>query len=102
MKKIFQLKQDNKNPDRVIEAIKNELRKYVKRERAKKLPEGSDFWDLTCRFGGSSDESKAMPFAQIIKALDEAKENDWQECFIEITSNAKTKAVQIDEEDQQV
>ncbi len=102
MKKIFQLKQENKHPDRIIEAIKNELRKYVKRERAKKLPDGNDFWDLTCKFGATSEQSQAMPFAQLIKSLDEARVNEWQECFVEITSRAKKKILQDDKNNQEV
>ena len=33
MKKTFQLAQEGKKPDRLLEATKHEIRKYIKRER---------------------------------------------------------------------
>ena len=36
MKKTFQLIVENKNKDRQVDSIKNEIRKYIKRERTKK------------------------------------------------------------------
>ena len=49
MKKTFRLTHEKIQPARLMESIKNEVRKYLKRERAKKLPEGADFWDFDCR-----------------------------------------------------
>src|SRR5438445_150104 len=51
MKKTFQLKAEGKHPDRVLEAVKHEIRKYIKRERRRELPAGADFWDFDCKFG---------------------------------------------------
>ena len=42
MKKTFQLHPEGKNPDRVLEATKHEIRKYLKRERGRVLPKGVD------------------------------------------------------------
>ena len=97
MKKVFALEQENKHPDRIVEAIKHELRKYVKRERNKKLPEGSDFWQLDCKIGKSSDEAEIVLFAELIKSLDKAREEDWKECYIEIISTATQKKLQDEE-----
>ena len=33
MRKTFQLQVEGKNPDRVLDAVKHEIRKYIKRER---------------------------------------------------------------------
>ena len=46
MKKTFKLNIEGKNPARLLEATKHEIRKYVKRERRVPLPEGVDFWDF--------------------------------------------------------
>ncbi|WP_413891032.1 DUF6172 family protein [Candidatus Aalborgicola defluviihabitans] len=43
MKKIFKLAIEGKNRDRVLDAVKHEARKYVKRERRRLLPEA---WTL--------------------------------------------------------
>ncbi|MFY8042823.1 MAG: DUF6172 family protein, partial [Rhodoferax sp.] len=42
MKKTFSLAVEGKHPDRLLDAIKHEIRKYFKRERNRSLPEGVD------------------------------------------------------------
>lgn len=51
MKKTFQLQVEGKHPERLLEAIKHEIRQYLKRERRKPLPSQMDYWDFDCRFG---------------------------------------------------
>jgi hypothetical protein len=51
MKKTFQLQVEGKHPERLLEAIKHDIRKYLKRERRRDVPEGADFWDFDCKFG---------------------------------------------------
>ena len=60
MKKTFQLRPEGKNPERVLEAIKHEIRKYLLRERRKPLPAGADYWDFDCRFGASLETAEVM------------------------------------------
>ncbi|VVH58938.1 FIG00920191: hypothetical protein, partial [uncultured Gammaproteobacteria bacterium] len=48
MKKTFNFSHPKKQRPRVVEAIKYELKKYIKRERNKKRPEEVDFWDFDC------------------------------------------------------
>lgn len=91
MKKVFKLQQDNKHPDRVLDSIKYDIRRYLKRERKKKLPEDKTFWDFECAFGKSSKEAQSLPASEIITALDKAKEEAWEECYIEIISKAVYK-----------
>ncbi len=91
MKKVFLLQQENKNPDRLLEAIKNEIRKYLKRERNKKLPEEAVYWDFDCRFGESSAEAKSLPVSGITGALDKAHEASWTQCYVEILAKPSMK-----------
>ena len=46
MKKTFPLQQEGRHPDRVLDALKHELRKYMARERRRPLPPETDFWDF--------------------------------------------------------
>ena len=86
MKKTFSLESPNHKPPRVVESIKAEVRKYLKRERRKKLPEGVDFWDFDCK--GGEDESSAETFhvTKITDPIDQAAANDWKSVYIEILS----------------
>jgi hypothetical protein len=91
LKKVFKLTQENKHPDRVLDSIKYDIRRYLKRERKKKLPEDSIFWEFDCKFGKSSDESESINASEIITSLDKAKESGWKEFYIEIISKPSDK-----------
>lgn len=87
MKKIFNLKEGNKNPERQLDAIKHEIRKYIKREKRKNLPEDVDFWDLKCKFGKNDEDPQAIEFVDITKYIDEASEANCDSFYMEIISN---------------
>jgi len=90
VKKIFKLTDEKKAPERIVEAIKHELRKYVKREQNKKSEsETKLFWETQCRFGKSEAESNEMGFDALIKELDTVIAAGWSECFIEVVVSSK-------------
>lgn len=70
LRKTYLLNIEGKNRDRLVEAAKHDMRRYVKRERSRPLPPGIDFWDFECRFG--PDESAATPvhFATLTECID--------------------------------
>ena len=72
MKKSFPLSDPKHKPERVVAAIKNDVRKYVKRERKKQLPEGVDYWDFACKVGQESETPVAKHVEEIVPAIDEA------------------------------
>jgi hypothetical protein len=76
MKKTFKLNVEGKHPDRVLEAVKHEIRKYVKRQRRVPLPEGVDFWDFDCRFGTTHDNAVVVHFATITGLIDAVAKGD--------------------------
>lgn len=70
MKKTFPLHVPGKENVRVVEAIKVTVAKYVKRERRKKLPEGVDFWDFSCKVGPDSETAAVTHLTVVPKAID--------------------------------
>jgi hypothetical protein len=84
MKKTFQLKPEGKHPDRVLEATKHEIRKYVKRQRRVPLPAGVDFWDFDCRFGTSEALATDVHFATITALIDAVVQAGGDAFYIEI------------------
>jgi hypothetical protein len=84
MKKVFKLEDEKKHPDRVIEAIKHEVRKYIKREKKKTLPEGVDFWKFECKSAIDDEEVKEIDFLEITKAIDEASIKKAKTLYLEI------------------
>jgi hypothetical protein len=88
MKKTFQLTSEKLNPDRYVESIKNEVRKYIKREKKKKLPEGMDYWHFNCKFGNNDDAPKVILFANINKSISAAVTAECTHFYLEIISSA--------------
>ncbi len=84
MKKTFKLTNTKIKVARVVEGVKHEVRKYLKRERRKKLPEGVDFWDFDCKFGGTAEEATEIHLSEINKCIDEAEEKQLESFYIEI------------------
>ena len=70
VKKTFQLAIEGKNRDRVLDAAKHEIRKYVKRERQKPLPEGAGLWDFDWRLGGSKETAADLAYAEVMTQID--------------------------------
>lgn len=88
MKKTFQLNIEGKNRDRVLEATKHEIRKYIKRERAKSLPEGADFWDFDCQFGLTKETASAVHFANLTDSINQAAEGGAEAFYVELLAKA--------------
>jgi len=84
MKKTFQLTHLKIKRDRLIEAVRHEVKKYIKRERNKKLPEGVDFWDFDCKFGHNIEEAKEIHLSEISKCIDKAEEQQLELFYLEI------------------
>ncbi len=84
MKKTFSLQIEGKHPDRVLDAIKHELNKYVKRERRKALPEGVDFWSFDCRLGHSEDSAESVHLKALSAQLDAVDREGAAEVYVEI------------------
>mgnify|MGYP000019417254 CR=1 FL=1 len=92
MKKIFKLTDEKKHEDRVLEAVKHEIRKYVKREKKKKLEDAQNtYWDFDCKIGTTPESAKVVEYDDLIKALDVVKATGATECYIEILAKVVDK-----------
>jgi hypothetical protein len=84
MKKQFPLSASNHQPARVIEQIKNDVRKYLKRERKKTLPEGVDFWDFNCKIGMGDGVPEPKHVEELTTAIDQVAAGQCTSVYIEI------------------
>ena len=105
MKKIYKLTDEKKHEDRVLEAVKNDIRKYVKREKKKKLADKAlTYWDFDCKIGATVESAKKVSYEEIIKALDAVKAEGATECYVEILAKTvvkPVKEVEIEAKDEQ-
>ena len=84
MKKTFNLTHPKIKYPRLVEGVKNDVRKYIKRERRKELPEGVDFWDFDCKFGDTESESKVVHLSEIDQHITDAEVRGLQSFYIEV------------------
>ena len=84
MRKIFQLHVEGKNRDRVLDAVKHEIRKYIKRERRRDLPEGADFWDFDCRFGRTKEAAEVAHLSALTGLINEVAAEGGEQFYVEI------------------
>ena len=84
MRKTFPLTIEGKNRDRVLDAVKHEIRKYIKRERRRDLPEGADFWDFDCRFGRTKEDATVVHLSALTGLINEVAAEGGAQFYVEI------------------
>ena len=84
MRKTYHLNIEGKNRDRLIEATKHDIRKYVKRQRRVPLPEGVDFWDFDCKFGANADDATPIHFAELTEKIDALVQAGGESFYLEL------------------
>ena len=84
MRKTFLLSIEDKNRDRVLEAVKHEVRKYIKRERRRDLPKGVDYWDFDCKFGPTEATAEVVHLADLTARMDAVAQEAGDQFYVEI------------------
>ena len=99
MKKVFKLTDPKKHEDRVLEAVKHEIRKYAKREKKKTLTDKATmYWDFDCKVGATAETAEVVIFEELIKALDAVKETGAKEVYVEILAKEVAKPLKSEAE----
>ena len=91
MKKTFPLHAPGIADERVVEAIKYDVRKYVKRERRKTLPEGFSLWEFNCRIGPEAAAAVVTDLAEVPRAIDATAQSGAKTVYVEILAMAGHK-----------
>ncbi len=84
MRKIYKLTHPKIKVDRLVEGVKHDIKKYVKRERKKELPKSVDYWDFDCKFGKTIETLEPVHLAEMNKYIDRAKEQQVESFCVEI------------------
>jgi hypothetical protein len=94
MRKTFELTHLKIKRPRLVEAVRRDVKKYLKRERNKTLPPGVDYWDFNCKFGHTEQEAREIHVSQISKCIDEVDRESLPSFYLEIlaTDGVRNKA----------
>jgi hypothetical protein len=101
MRKTFSLTHEKIKGPRLVDAIKHEVKKYLKRERNKKLTEDVDFWDFDCKYGHTKESAEVVHTSALNKSIDDAVQSDLESFYLEILvkPGKRTKKSIIDDEE---
>jgi len=84
MKKTFELVHPKIKPARLIEAARRDVKKYLKRESRKLLPDDFDCWNFDCKFGPSVEKAEVILSSEISKCISEAEAENLKSFYLEI------------------
>jgi len=98
VKKTFKLTDPKIKTARMVESVKHQVKKYFKRERNKKLPDGVDFWDFDCKFADQESNAITVDAADINQLLSAAEAQNLESVYIEILAKPGIKKPREDEE----
>ena len=84
MKKTFSLTHPKIKTPRLVDAIRHEVKQYIKRERNKELPDNVDFWDFDCRFGKDEASSDDIHLSEISDCISKAETTQMESFYLEI------------------
>jgi hypothetical protein len=88
MKKTFKLDHPKIKVPRIVDSIKHEIKKTLKKEREKTLPAGTRYWSFDCKLGQSEETATAVPLLELMKSIDEMVENKATTIYVEMTAKA--------------
>jgi len=98
MKKTFELTHPKIKLARRVDAVKHEVKKYIKRERNKTLPNDADFWDFDCKFGLTEETSEVIHLSEINKKIDNVVAQDKTSFYLEILAKSGYRQATTSEE----
>lgn len=88
MKKTYKLTHPKIKYARLIDAAKHDVKKYLRRERNKKLPTDMNYWDFECKYGVTEKDAKAIDLSDINKSIDEVQAANLESFYLEIIASA--------------
>jgi hypothetical protein len=88
MKKTFKLDHPKIKVARVVDSLKHDIKKFLKKERKQPLPAGAIYWGFDCKLGQSEAKAVDVPLSALTKNIDELVERNIMTIFVEITAKA--------------
>ena len=96
MKKTFQLTHPKIKAARLADSVRRDVKRYLKRERNKALPDGADFWDFDCRFGNDASQAAVIPLQDINRHIDAAEAAGLESFYLEVLARPGYRKTQND------
>lgn len=95
MKRTFKLQHPKIKVPRIVDSIRHEIKKYLKKERQKSLPSGTKYWGFDCKLGQTEETAVVVHLSELNANIDKLVESDVQTIYVEITPKAIAVSNQI-------
>ena len=96
MKKTYKLVDEKRNIERIIEAIKYDVRKYIKREKNKKNTSDEFVWKFNCKSAVSEEDAKSINFLDITKTIEAVATSEAETFYIEIVAYEEQRPAKVE------
>lgn len=91
MKKTFYFKVSSKKPGRQVESIRQEINKYISREKRKQIPDNADYWGFDCKIGESDDSALVIHIEEISSKITELASKEIESFYLEILAKPESR-----------
>lgn len=88
MKKTYKLEHPKIKVPRVVDSVKHDIKKFLKKERNRPLPSGAKYWGFDCKFGQSEETAVEVHLSTLTKNIDELVENNIMTIYVEIVAKS--------------
>lgn len=88
MKKTFKLEHPKIKVPRMVDSVKHDIRKFLKKERKKPLPSGAKYWSFNCKFGQLEESAIEINFSSLMQNIDDLVANNIMTIYVELTPKA--------------
>lgn len=102
MKKTFTLSHPKIKLARLFESTKHDIKKYIKREQNKTLPEDADYWDFDCKFGKTEAEAEEVHVTEFNKRIDAIEKEELISFYIEILAKPAYRKNELITDDEDI
>ncbi|WP_299877478.1 DUF6172 family protein [uncultured Cocleimonas sp.] len=96
MKKTFKLEHPKIKTPRIVDSIKHEIKKFLKKERSKNLPADAKYWSFDCKVGQTEETANKVPLLSLTESIDDLVLNNAKSIYVELTAKG---VATIDEND---
>lgn len=86
MKKTFKLDHPKIKAPRLVDSMRHEIKKFLKSERRKPLPEGAKYWSFECKLAESESSAISVPFQSLSESIDTLVENNAKSIYLELNA----------------
>lgn len=96
MKKTYKLVDEKRNIERIIEAIKYDVRKYIKREKNKKNTSDEFVWKFNCKSAVTEENAEIISFLDITKTIEAVATSEAETFYIEIVAYEEQRPAKVE------